>query len=239
LDATLDPQQLWATADKLAREEANAEEAVFLYLVALFMDNSLDAQDKQHARWALAAYNEKSPMAVALGIAINIDLSNRRKTCSEAHDDIMTILTSSSFSGVDERRTASFEKINRFQFGLAMYYIFSGRIAGRCLAVNSIEEANSRTYKEAYESIVTPFSTAKTFLDPSRWLTFQYELGYSNSDVVATDEAKRWFKLFFSGLDNTERKNGTLNRHWATMKSHAETRYSMISILEMAAQNGI
>ena len=104
-----------------------------------------------------------------------------------------------------------------------MSFIFHGRVLGRCFAVTSLEQAQSKAYMDVFKEIVKIFSEAKVFLDPSRWLTFQYELGYSNFDIMATDEAKRWFGLFFRGLESVKQKNGSINRHWTTMKSECRT----------------
>jgi len=238
LDATLDPPKLWAHADKLARKKRNTQEAVFYYLVALFMDFSLDARDKQLARRAMAACEADDPMAIALGMAVNIDRFYPLKTCNKTREDIARIIDRNYFIGVRERGVESFEQIDRFQFGIAMSFIFHGRIIGRCFSVTSYEQAHSRSHKEAFEDIIKLFSEAKVYLDPERWLTFQYELGYSNFDVMATDEAKRWFGLFFSGLESAKRKNGSLSGHWAAFKSKAEQKLSLIPLMEKSAQSG-
>ena len=61
------------------------------------MDFGLDAQDMQLAKRALAnCDNENDPVAIALGIAINIDLSDPLKTCRKAKEDIAKILATSS-----------------------------------------------------------------------------------------------------------------------------------------------
>lgn len=243
VDATLDPRNLWQTADKLVRKKGDLQEAVFQYLVALFMDFSLDAQDTTLAKKALAACDEDDPMAIALGLVINMkEQSNVIVACTKAREDIARILRQNSDRRIATdgvRGITSLEDVDRFQFGVAMSFIFQGRIFGRCFAVQSLEQAHNRDNRDAFEDIVRLFSEAGVYLCSNCWLTYQYELGYSNFDVAATDESKRWFGLFLSGLEKAQQKNGSLNRHWTMMKSNAEQKRAMIPLMEMASLRGV
>jgi len=68
LDATLDPYALWAKATKLSKETGKAEDAVFNFTVALFLDFSLDVQDLKPAKAAVDACETGHPLALALGL---------------------------------------------------------------------------------------------------------------------------------------------------------------------------
>jgi hypothetical protein len=45
---------------------------------------------------------------------------------------------------------------------------------------------------------------ASWFIDCERWMTFQFELGYTAKDIFRVDEAERWLTKFVKTIDETE-----------------------------------
>jgi hypothetical protein len=131
----------------------------------------------------------------------------------------------------------SLADVNRVEFGVAMCAIFQARVIARCFTVRSAEQAQSPAYKQAFEDAAGLITTAKMNLDPHRWLTFQYELGYSNLDIGAAQEAKTWFETFIQALDTLERTS-KVTKHWKKMRKQAREKLKLVPKLEMHQQKG-
>ena len=126
-----------------------------------------------------------------------------------------------------------------------MCLIFQARMLGRIFSVTSSEMAQSDRVREAFDSIVSIVSATREFLPPERWLTIQFELGYSNADICATDEANRWLQTFLNNLKKLEEhqyeKNGDnatkkLSTHWIEILGIAEQKLALISFAKLAQQ---
>ena len=95
--------------------------------------------------------------------------------------------------------------VDRLRFGVAMCYIFRARLHGRVfVAWSTIHKTKQHHHNDeeddVFEGAAQHIREALGFLDPNRWLTYQYELGYSNFDVAALPEAKLWFGTFVMSL---------------------------------------
>jgi hypothetical protein len=238
VDATLEPKKLWASANKLAQKASKAQDAVFHFAVALFMDFSLDAQDMKLAKKAVEACPSDDTVALALGMLTHRGQSNGPLEHCERQREMAFSLDRESPLESYPCGVESLEQVDRFEFGLAMNVLFQARIMGRCFAVTSAEQANSQMHKDAFDDITSLISSAKRYLDPRRWLTYQYELGYSHLDIGAALEAKLWLDTFLKTLDTVKQKNGSLNRHWTGYLNNAQQKLAMIPIIERAKKSG-
>ena len=77
-----------------------------------------------------------------------------------------------------------------------------------------------------------------TYIDSQRWLTLQFEFGYSTMDVGALSEAENWLKQFVSTLDKTVslRSDPGAIQHWSRMKESAESRLAQLPLFKALSQ---
>ena len=247
LDAKLDPSKLWAEGNRLAHNKQTAFQAVFYFAVALFMDFSLDANDMKLARKAVKECSSScknntdgDPLVIALSMVAHLDLRKPLQKCIEGYEKVVAILSKNTSLPIAAPETSeSFEDIDRFAFGVAMSFVFHARILGRCYAVGSMQQAQNPKYKETFQEISKLVMEAKPYLDYRRWLTIQYEFGYTNFDVGACKESKIWLSLFVKNLEDLQKANaGNLSNHWLRMLQNAKQKLQMIPLMEMAHQAG-
>jgi len=136
--------------------------------------------------------------------------------------------------------STSLEQVNRVRFCLAMCMTFRARIMGRCFAVKSMEQAQSVAHKEAFDVTLQLIDDVRLHLPTERWMTIQFELGYSNLDVGAADEAKHWLEMFVNNLAALERaNNGNLTKHWKQMRKKASAQLQMVQMMRAAQLAGM
>jgi hypothetical protein len=141
--------------------------------------------------------------------------------------------------GIESDLSESLDQLDKVNFGVAMCNIFHARIIPRCFNVTSAQQADSDVYKEAFDQAVTLVTDASIHLDSRRWLTFQYELGYTNLDIGAAQEGKTWLETFIKSLDYFEQTSSKLTKHWKKMRQNAKTKLPMVPLLKAAQQSGL
>jgi hypothetical protein len=94
------------------------------------------------------------------------------------------------------------EDVDRNNFGLGMCRIMNARKLGIVFACKSATDARRTENKIAFDDIAKLIQEASLFIDPQRWLTLHFEMGYSSMDVGAVSEAERWLKQFTNTLAN-------------------------------------
>jgi tetratricopeptide (TPR) repeat protein len=242
LDADLDPKQLWEEAVLLSNS-GHFEDSAWKFLIALFMDMGSDANDRAPAKSAVNGCDSDNPVAMALSTITHldprqplkrgIDMMNKAKCLELGRLEL-------GFPFINQESPESIESVNRKVFGFGMCRIMYARMLGRCFAVNSAEQAASRQRRTAFEDIAKLVAESIIYVDPHRWLTLQFELGYSSMDVGATKEAKEWLKRFATSVDLlSAQKDGGLSPHWTQMRSKAETRLQMIPLMERMTPGGL
>ena len=122
------------------------------------------------------------------------------------------------------------DDIDRRSFAMGVAQIFCGRWLNRMY--DMARGPDPKKSQKAFEDAAQFISAARLFLDPDQWLTFQYELGYSQFDIMAFDEAKTWLKKYIDNLTKSESTNGTLSPHWRVYKKAAEQKLALIPMME-------
>ena len=243
LDAALDPFKLWAKAKKLSKDKSTALDAVFYFVVALFLDFSLDGQDLTAPRDAVDASPAEHPLTLALAMVTNIDRRQTLTICSENREKAFRYyeghITVNCGGAIPSNLCESLDQLDRVQFGVAMCTIFFARMLARCYACTSAQQAQSDAHKKAFADSVGLITEARSYLDDRRWLTFQYELGYSSLDIGAAEQARTWLETFINSLDSLERANTKLTKHWKQMRTKARAKLQMIPILRKMQERGV
>jgi hypothetical protein len=199
------------------------------------MDMGLDANDRAPAKSAVDGCDSDNPVAMALSTITHLDPRQPLKRGADMLNKAQRLDCSSSIA---KESPESIESVNRKVLGLGMCRIMYARMMGRCFSINSAEQAASRQHRTAFEDIAKLIADSRTYVDPRRWLTLQFELGYSSMDVGATKEAKEWLKRFATSVDLLCAQNdGGLSPHWTQMRSKAEARLQMIPLMETMTQN--
>lgn len=111
----------------------------------------------------------------------------------------------------------------RRAFGIGMCHI----IHARCKRQKTMREAyrNPPPDKAAFRDIKQMVGHASTLIHPERWMTIQYELGYTAFDVFKTDDAERWLTLFRNNIDDamsiTSSSDLQSEQHWSNLRKDA------------------
>lgn len=234
IDEKLAPKELWKKANRLSRE-GNAKEAVWLFTVALFLDFSFDALGLAEARKAVDSAGNDDPVAKALSIVTHI---NGRSPFVVLEEAVVFFEKLQLHPDPDRYDAESIEQIDRTQFALGVARIFSARLGARGLSMGLELNASIHNRMRGFEMAAQHIKQAESFISPQRWLTMQFELGYSNFDIAAVDEAKNWLQRFKINLNLCEARSGSLSEHWKTMKSRAEQKLCMLPLFEQAQRQG-
>jgi tetratricopeptide (TPR) repeat protein len=221
IDASLRPITLWEEAVALSAAGEFVESA-WKFLVALFMDFSLDGSDLVPLRRTLSgcAASRASDRAVdAVAVALEpiaeqtIDGKyNNMDSFQSAHQLMEAVLPLSGQSSVP--RTLADQ--DRVAFATACADLFYGRILGRGGAA-----AGSQTLFDNANRLVR--LAADHLVHPSRYLTMQFELGYSNRDIGAQKESLRWYDMLLGNQATC-----ASNPHWQQFLARAEHSVTMI-----------
>jgi len=234
IDEFLDPKNLWKKATRLAKND-KPDEAVWNFLIALFMDFALDKPENlKDARKAVDRCSEKGKY-IAMVLSM---VTHHKKTGDNPVDFSTDILKSlcmdSAFTScVFQKPNVSSELSevdkNTFAFGAA--HIFRARWISRCFSCEGRTMdspiMDSSINGEAFQDAADSICKAHPFIDPDQWLTYQYELGYSNFDIGACEQGKTWLKSFISNLNRCKK----LSTHWLRFRRVAETKLNTVSMM--------
>jgi len=243
LDLDLVPSNLWRRGVALV-DKGDMEEAAWNFLLGLFMDFGLDGNAMSPVIEAIAGCEANGPVAMALSIT-TWQNQNQHRLTKERHlgfiEDVCKRLESNASSGASATSTtaSSIDQVNRSAFAVGAAKLFRARILGRYHWVTNPLDAHSRTFKAAHQKSADIINTAKTNIDPDRWLTLQYELGYSSWDTSNVRKAKQWLQMVVKSLKKEQRERGAvLNDHWLDTRASAEQKLQMIPMMEQAKRMG-
>jgi hypothetical protein len=226
IDEHILPRSLWKEANTLSMA-GNPEEAVWLYIVALFLDFSLDRKSNlTEAKKAVEKCGKENIVARVLSIVTHNDKKPLEKCASiftSFTEDIARVL-----KDVQKEEVKTFEEVGRERLSIGVSYIFGARLCFRMCSMQNPEVRKILLIKAAELT-----EQARIFINPKAWLIYQYELGYSNSNILAIDEGKFWFKTFVFNLNLSQKNSGKdLPIHWKEYKVLAEQRLAEISVME-------
>ncbi|KAL7530720.1 hypothetical protein ACHAWF_003486 [Thalassiosira exigua] len=233
LDANLNPKKLWDEGVELSKS-GNYEDAVWNFALALFMSAALDANDKQPVKDAVENCSEDDALAMALSV-ICAPRGNILRRSNEVYKKAIRM----NITAVNIEMGESTADVDRNVFGVGMCLIMHARMLGRSYSMDTLAKANSRTHRDAFDDVARLVRNANTYIDSQRWLTLQFELGYSSMDVGAVNEAEKWLKQFVSSVDETAslRSDRGAQQHWSDMKASAETRLAQLPLLKTFDRN--
>lgn len=239
LDAKLDPYVLWAKAKKCS----DPMDAVFYFVVALFLDFSLDAQDFAPVRATVSQCpNADHPLVLALDTLPQVSQPRGRSSLEHADSNRHKCLRYiDALPGDSQVTSESLEEMDRVSFGIGVCHIFQARMMGRVYAVRSDAQARDPEVHRAFEDIAQLINNAaKLFMDTDRWLTLQFELGYCNFDLGAVDEAQRWLDTFIESINRLEKDSsgGKLSKHWKKWRKTALQKVQIIPLLKRSNDLG-
>ncbi|KAL7550900.1 hypothetical protein ACHAWF_014094 [Thalassiosira exigua] len=228
LDIDLAPKNLWKEGVQLSRNGLH-EDAAWKFLLALFMDFSLDANDKKPMKEAVEGCGMANPVAMALSMITD------RNGINEVYQQSMHINIMPQRIELAE----TVDSVDRKSFGLGMCHLVYARMLARSFAVRSAADARSRTTGHAFEDVARIIMESTNYIDPQRWLTLQFELGYSSMDVGAVNEAEKWLNSFKATVDkfSTQCNNRGATRHWTEMKDRAKSRLQLLPLMKAMGQN--
>ena len=243
LDLDLVPFDLWRRGVALVNE-GDMDGAAWNFLLGLFMDFGLDGNQMTPAINAIAGCDENDPVAMALSIT-TWQSQNRHRLTKERHlgfiEDVCKRLESDASSGASATSTAmsSIDQVNRNAFAVGAAKLFHARILARYHYCTNPFDAHNRTFKAAHQKSADIINTAKTNFDPDRWLTLQYELGYSSFDTGNIRKAKQWLQMVVKSLKKEQTERGAvLSGHWLDTRASAEQKLQMVPMMEQAKRMG-
>jgi hypothetical protein len=244
LDLDLVPFDLWQRGVALVNE-GDMDEAAWNFLLGLFMDFGLDGNQMTPVIKAIAGCDENDPVAMALSIT-TWQSQNRHRLTKERHlgfiEDVRKRLESDASSGASATSTAisSIDQVKRNAFAVGAAKLFHARILARYHCCTNPFDAHNRTFKAAYQKSADIINTARTNFDPDRWLTLQYELGYSSLDTGNIRKAKQWLQMVVKSLKKEQTESGAvLNGHWLDTRASAEQKLQMVPMMEQAKRMGM
>mmetsp|Transcript_28560 Transcript_28560/g.52145 ORF Transcript_28560/g.52145 Transcript_28560/m.52145 type:complete len:638 (-) Transcript_28560:200-2113(-) len=231
LDINLDPKQLWKEGVQLSKS-GFYEDSAWKFLLALFLDAALDANDKTPVKKAVEGCKGGNPVAMALSVITHRHPFKRAEEMFK-----QASLDDTLVNNVEMGETV--DDVDRKSFGLGMCHLMYARMLGRGFAVKSAADAKSKTTRNAFEDIAKLVMVSTEYMDSQRWLTLQFELGYSSMDAGAINEAEKWLGKFKATIDNTKEqsRNQGAAQHWSAMRSRAESRLQMLPLMKMMGQN--
>ena len=244
LDLDLLPLDLWKRGVTLVGK-GDMEEAAWNFLLGLYMDFSLDGNPMTPVIKAVGGCNANDPVAMALSIT-TWQSQNRYNFTRERHLGFVenTCKRLESTASADASATSpaisSIDEVNRNALAVGAAKLFYARILSRHYIVRNPFDAHNRAFKAAHQKSADIINTAKTNIDPDRWLTLQYELGYSSFDTANLRKAKQWLSMVIKSLKKEQRERGAvLNDHWLDTRASAEQKLKMVPMMEQAKRSGM
>lgn len=230
LDAGLEPQEMFRTANDLTRS-GEYRDAAGLYLGSLLINWSLNASSFRPARRAVAGLPADDPCGLVLGAVVRLwdqegEPEGARRIGS--YEDVERIMAgairalgrSASVVGISTTApqrppptilvrgagasppSVPATEVHRGRFAMCCAKVFHGRLA--CLTGPYSVEA----WRDARRTIVQGIA----YMDPERCLALQYELAYTARDVGDNVEALKWYEMLVA---NGEGRPG-MSDHWRT-----------------------
>ena len=244
LDLDLLPLDLWKRGVSMIGE-GDMKEAAWNFLLGLYMDFSLDGNPMTPVIKAIDGCDDNDPVAMALSIT-TWQSQNRYHFTRERHLGFVeeTCKRLESTASADASATSpaisSIDEVNRNALAVGAAKLFHARILARHYMVRNPFDAHNRAFKAAYQKSADIINTAKTNIDPDRWLTLQYELGYSSFDTANLRKAKQWLTTVIKSLKKEQRERGAiLNDHWLDTRASAEQKLQMVPMMEQAKRSGM
>ena len=218
VDADLEPAALWRDAVRQSGQGAH-DEAVWLFMLALFMDYSLDANDMAPLKRSLAGCSDPhSPPAVAVRpIAETAGL----KTVTLAPwEQAYTELRRRAFKR-SPTPPRTLEDVSRAALAACSATLFLARTLGRMGAVRADQPGDQGAFNDAYKLI----SEAAELVHAERFMTLQFELGYASRDILAHTESNAWYDKLQASAPRRP------NQHWTTQLRLAKQSADMTRML--------
>ncbi len=232
IDEFLVPQNLYNKGVKLL-VDGDPKEAAWNFLVSLFMDFSLDIpQNMPSITKCVDQCANNDLVAIVLGMVSNHDGDVLGK-CERV---LNTLSDHRVFGKADEKNFGghviynTLQEVNRDSFAYGAALVFSARWKSRLFCLT--RGVDRATNYSAFHAAAKQISDAKTFINKDQWLTFQFELGYSQYDIGAMEEGSYWLKLFVNNLNKIKEKNGNIAPHYQTYKASAEQKLKMIPMMK-------
>lgn len=227
LDVNLDPKSLWKEGIRLSKS-GHYEDSAWKFLLALFMDAALDANNMDPVKNAVHGCVKDNPVAMALS-PILAPPERRFDMYAKMYEQAATKEPKKPVE-----MSVSLNDVDRNDFAHGMSHIMYARKIGIIFSCKSAADARRTETKVAFDNVARIVLCSSAFIDPQRWLTQQFELGYSSMDVGAIYEAEKWLNQFMNTLGSTDslRSNRGVIQHWTKMKSSAEARLSQLPLLK-------
>ena len=214
VDADLEPRALWRDAVRKSGQGEH-DEAVWLFMLALFMDYSLDANDMSPLKRSLAGCSDpSSPPAVAVRpIAETADL----KTVTLAPwEQAYTELRRRDFQR-SPTPPRTLEDVSREALAACSATLFFARTLGR----KGGAQGDQSAFNDAYKLI----NEAAELVHAERFMTLQFELGYSSRDILAHTESNAWYDKLQASAPRRP------NQHWTTQLQLAKQSADMTRMM--------
>jgi hypothetical protein len=227
LDVNLDPKSLWKEGIQLSKS-GRYEDSAWKFLLALFMDAALDANNMNPVKNAVQGCVKDNPVAMALS-PILASPERRFEIYAEMYEQ-----AAMKEPKKPVEMSLSLDDVDRNDFALGMSHIMYARKLGILFSCKSAADSRRTETKVAFDDVARIVRCSTAFIDPQRWLTQQFELGYSSMDVGAIYEAEKWLEQFTNTLrsmDSLRSSRGAI-QHWTKMKSSAEARLSHLPLLK-------
>lgn len=225
LDSTLEPREVWAEACKLSAAK-QCEEAAFKFVMAIFLDQSLDANDRKPVLAALEGCAADSVVAAVLRNRLGKGDPYSIGELDREHDS----LTRRFLDGtrVDKQPAATIEDLDRTAFALACSGIFYARLINKTIdPAQALRASKDPKIKGKLLTVQRLIADSAELLVKEQWLTLLFELGYSHQSVGAVDDAKRWLEMFKSRLPRSP------NAHWKSFAATADQYIMMQPMIKM------
>lgn len=233
LDVDLDPSKLWKDGVELS-EAGDYEEAAWNFALALFMNFALDANDMQPVNDVVENCSRDNTLAMALSA-----ICAPPKKYMQRSREVYEMAVQMGVGAVNIELGTTIADVDRNIFGIGLCLVIHARFLNRAYSVRNSEQAASKRHRDAFDDIARIVRNANTFIDGQRWLTMQFELGYTSMDVGAAREGEKWIKQFVSTIDKTTslRSDPGANQHWEMMKASADSRLVQLPLLKAFGRN--
>ena len=236
VDADLEPSALWRDAVRKSGQGEHDEAVwlfmltltltlnlhadptpnqVWLFMLALFMDYSLDANDMSPLKRSLAGCSDpSSPPAVAV-----------RPLAETA--GLKTVTLAPWEQAYTELRRRDFQRsptpprtlgdVSRETLAACSAALFFARTLGR----KGGAQGDQSAFNDAYKLI----NEAAELVHAERFMTLQFELGYSSRDILAHTESNAWYDKLQASAPRRP------NQHWAAQLKLAKQSADMTRMM--------
>ena len=203
VDGDLNPEELWQFGCDHAA--AQPDESAWCFLVSLFMDFSKTGRDMAPVKRAVRDCASGSKVAIALEPFAKKGRTSTtlpQTALEQAHRALHTTLP------LHDGLPGTLADQNRDSFAAGCATLFFAR----CLS----QAGNATLNQACVEEACRLTDRATSYVDPSRYLTMQFELGFAHRDVGACTESLRWYRMMHDTAPVRP------NPHWAAMLQQAQ-----------------